>query len=116
MLYSGYMKWVLSLLCVLPSVAFAGTGFVEDSIWLSRTTITEGESVIIYAALVNNDTSPFTGTARFSEGTQEIGRVPVSVETDEATVVSISRKPDSGEHTVMVEIASSSVSLADATK
>lgn len=98
------MKYALLLaLLAAPYIAF-GAGFAKQSLFLSRSAVVEGETVIIHAVIANEDASAFTGTMQFSEGAAAIGSVPVSLNANEASVVSVSWKPLKGSHTVVAEL------------
>ncbi len=93
---------VLALL-LAPSLAF-GAGFAKQFLFLSKSSVTEGETVLIHAAVNNDTASAFSGTMAFTEGTEKIGTVPVSLDPGEAAVVSVSWKPAAGTHTVTADL------------
>lgn len=94
---------LLAALLLLPSSAFSA-GFAKQSLFLSQTSVTESETVLIHA-VVNNDTpGTFAGVMVFTEGAKSIGTVPVSLNAGEAGAVSVSWKPAAGSHTITAEL------------
>lgn len=93
---------VLALL-LLPSVAF-GAGFAKTSLFLSKSSVTEGDTVLIHAVVSNEAGAAFKGTMTFSDGSEKIGSAPVSLDAQEAGTVSVSWKPIPGSHTVTAEL------------
>ncbi|OGC86946.1 hypothetical protein A3D70_01950 [Candidatus Adlerbacteria bacterium RIFCSPHIGHO2_02_FULL_54_18] len=86
-----------------PAVAF-GASFAKQSLFLSRSAVTEGETVLINAVVNNDSTAAFSGTLLFAEGTSAIGTVPVTLAAGEAQAVSVSWKPAKGSHKVSAEL------------
>lgn len=94
---------IVFVLLLLPALASAA-GFAKNSLFLSRTSVTEGETVLIHAVVNNDAATAFAGTLRFSEGAMAIGSVPVSLDAGEAAAVSVSWKPSAGSHAVLAEL------------
>lgn len=90
-------------LLLAPAVVFAA-GFAKQSLFLSRSSVTEGETVLIHATVNNDASTAFAGTMIFSEGSVKIGAVPVSLDPGEAGAVSVSWKPTAGSHTVTADL------------
>lgn len=90
-------------LLMLPAFAM-GAGFAKQTIFLSRSSVTEGEVVLIHAIVANDAQSPFAGTLILRDGEEEIGTVPVSLGAGEAFAGSVSWKPTAGKHTVSAEL------------
>lgn len=88
---------------IAPSLVL-GAGFAKQSIFLSRSSVTEGETVLIHATVNNDATAAFAGTMVFSEGSTKIGAVPVSLDPGEAGAVSVSWKPSAGSHTITADL------------
>jgi hypothetical protein len=94
------MKYGLLLAALLlPSIVFAA-GFAKQSLFLSKSSVTEGDTVLVHAVISNDATTKFTGTLTFTDGSAAIGSVPVSLSAGESSVFSVSWKPDAGSHTV----------------
>ncbi len=93
---------ILALL-LLPTFASAA-GFAKQSLFLSKSVVTEGDTVLIHAVVNNEASTGFAGTMTFSEGSATIGTVPVSLDAGEAAAVSVSWKPVNGARTVVAEL------------
>ena len=90
-------------LFLLPTLA-SGAGFAKQSLFLSKQSVTEGETVLIHAVITNEAAATFGGTMQFSEGATVIGSVPVSLDAGEASAVSVSWKPTGGSRTIVAEL------------
>ena len=101
----------------IPSSAFALVGFAQESVWVSRTPVYEGETVLIYAAITNGDENEkLQGTAHFRDNGELVGSIAVSLTPGEARIISSPWKPAAGEHSLAVEIASSTLPLTTRTE
>ncbi len=95
---------VVFMLLLLPALA-SGAGFAKQSLFLSKSSVTEGETVLIHAVVNNDATEKFAGSLIFSDNSsRNIGSVPVSLAAGESSVVSVSWKPAAGSHTVVAEL------------
>ena len=111
-----YGVFALGLLLPLGFVFADTTGFANESVWTSRSNITEGQTVLIHAALTNNDTDTLTGTLHFKDGDTKVGDIAVSLKTGEARIFSVSWTPKtSGKHSISAEIESDQVQLSENT-
>jgi len=90
-------------LLLLPSLAL-GAGFAKGSLFLSKASVTEGETVLIHAIISNDTATPFEGKLVFLDNKESIGSVPVSLDGQEAQAVSVSWKPSAGSHPVVAEL------------
>ncbi len=111
--YTKPMKYPLigilagSYLLAIPLVSFAatdGAGFETQSIFLSRASVTEGETVLVYASVSNVSTGAFQGSLVFKDASKSIGNLPVSLSPGEARLVSLSWEPKAGAHTIVAEL------------
>ncbi len=102
-----YKSLAIIALFLLPSIAF-GAGFAKQSLFLSKTPVTEGEQVLVHTVVQNDTATKFDGSlVFFAKGTGEkdkIGTVAVSIAPGGANTVSVSWKPDAGEYVVTAEI------------
>lgn len=105
-----HILFALALMCV-PSVGFAA-GFATQSLFLSKDSVTEGESVLIYAVVSNNTTTTFTGKLQVHEGSTLVGTVPVSLAAGSADTVSVSWKPAAGKHAITAQLLDSAGTIA----
>jgi hypothetical protein len=95
----------------LPLVAGAA-GFSSSALFLSKSPVVEGETILIHAVVQNESAEPFSGELAFETGTTTIGTVPVTLEAGEARTVSISWSPAAGTHTVVALLESTSGEVA----
>lgn len=107
------MRFLLwgTFLFISPALVLAA-GFAKSSLFLSKTTAIEGDSVLIYAPIQNSATSSFAGSVAFSEGSAAIGSVAVSLKAGEARVVSVSWTPAAaGAHTITAELKNTDITV-----
>ncbi len=102
--------FILALVCI-PATGFAA-GFATQSLFLSKDSVTEGESVLIYAVVSNNTATTFTGKLQVHEGSTLVGTVPVSLAAGSANTVSVSWKPAAGRHTLTAQLLDSAAAIA----
>lgn len=102
------MKYgVLALGLLLAPSFVCAAGFAKQSLFLSKTPVTQGDTVLIHAIVSNDATTKFSGTLTLHDEAGAIGSVPVSLAAGEAGVVSVSWKPSGGSHTVTAELIDS---------
>jgi hypothetical protein len=99
------MKYFAVALCglLLPISLFAA-GFAKQSLFLSKPSVTEGETVLIHAVISNEAGAKFTGELVFKDGESKIGTAPVSLGAGEAQTASVSWRPSAGTHAVTAEL------------
>lgn len=90
-------------LALLPSLAF-GAGFAKQSLFLSKSPVTEGDSVHIYAVLSNEAAAAFSGSVVISDGGTEVGSAAASIAAGGAQTVSVPWKPAAGSHTLTAKL------------
>ncbi len=90
-------------LFLLPSLVFAA-GFAKQSLFLSKSSVTEGDTVLIHASVQNDTAAKFSGTLVFKDTATTIGTVPVSLAGGEAGTLSVSWKPGAGSHAVVAQL------------
>ena len=92
--------FISTLLMAIPAAVLAA-GFATTPLFLSQSSPTQGDTVLIYSPIENNTSSPFSGNLTFSQsdGTP-IGTVAVSLNAGGAQIVSVSWTPMSGSQTV----------------
>ncbi len=93
----------ISLLFLIPSFIFAA-GFAKQALFLSQSTVYEGQTVFIYAVVTDDTPTYFQGELRFSDATELIGTVPVSLKPGHAATVSVPWTPKAGEHTITAKL------------
>ncbi len=91
--------FVLVAVLFFPTITF-GASFARESLFLSKSSVVEGETVIIHTIVSNEAAAKFSGTLTLANGDVKIGTVPVTLLEEEAHAVSISWKPTAGTHTI----------------
>lgn len=100
---------------MFPTLVFAAS-FAKQSIFLSRSTVTEGESVLIHAVVSNDESITFKGSLILRDGDEKIGTVPVTLESGKAIAVSISWEPAAGKRTVHADLLNQSGEVVETMK
>ncbi len=90
-------------LLLLPSLVLAA-GFAKQSLFLSESTVTQGDTVDIYAVVDDETPYAFSGKLQFSDDIGPIGDAAVKLNPGGATTVSVSWKPTAGNRTVTAEL------------
>jgi hypothetical protein len=97
-------RWLLALALLVPAAASAAS-FPQQSLFLSRSPVTEGEVVLIHTVVSNDAVSTFSGTLVLKDEDAKIGSVPLTLKSGEAQTASVSWKPlTPGSHTVAAEL------------
>lgn len=111
--YTFYMKLFAGIVVglLLPTVVFGAT-FAKETLFLSKNTVTEGETVLVHAIVSNDAGTKFTGTLEIKDKETLIGNVPVSLAVEEASVVSVSWKPKAGAHTLVATLRDTAGSVS----
>ena len=97
---------------LIPSLSFAA-GFAKDPLFLSRTPVTEGQSVHLYAVISNTDTSAFVGTLVFYDNSVKIGSDAINLAAGATQTASILWTPTAGAHPVTAELVAHDGSIAE---
>lgn len=103
---------LLGLLLITPFSAGAA-GFAKDSLFLSKSPVTEGETVFIHAVVANETGSSFTGNVVFKDGETRVGAVAVTLSPGGAQAVSVSWQPTGGSHKVTAELTAGDGTVAE---
>jgi len=101
-----------ALLFLLPSIAL-GAGFAKDPIFLSRTPVTEGQSVRVYAVISNTDTGAFVGTLVFYDGDSKIGSNEINLAAGATQTASALWTPAAGTHNLNAKLVAKDGSVAE---
>lgn len=99
-------------LLVLPGIVFAA-GFAKQSLFLSRTDVTEGDTVQLYANINNESQTKFDGGLSFYDSDTKIGAVPVTLAAGEAETASVSWKPAAGTRSVTAKLVAKDGTVAE---
>jgi hypothetical protein len=81
--------------------------------FLSKTPVTEGETVLVHTVVANESNVAFGGDVVFKDGDTKLGSVAVSIAAGGANAVSISWKPTHGSHTVVAELTAHDGSVVE---
>jgi hypothetical protein len=101
---------VIAVLVIAASLAPAvalGAGFAKDPIFLSRTPVTEGQSVRVYAVISNTESTAFTGTLVFYDNKIKIGSSNINLAVGATQTASVSWTPTGGSHAVNAQLVAS---------
>jgi len=90
-------------LLLLPSLVF-GANFAKQSLFLSKSPVVEGDTVLIHAVVANDANTKFTGTVVFKDGNAKIGTIAATIAAGGANTESVSWKPSAGSHSVTAEL------------
>lgn len=90
-------------LLLLPSTTFAAS-FAKQSLFLSKSSVIEGDTVLIHSVVSNDTTTRFSGTLVLRDDATTIGSVPVTLGAGEANTLSVSWKPSAGSQAVRAQI------------
>lgn len=88
---------------LIPSLTFAA-GFAKESLFLSKSPVTEGDTVFIHAIVANDSATAFSGDVIFEDSETKIGTIAVSIAAGGAETASLSWKPTSGSHPIVAEL------------
>jgi hypothetical protein len=80
------------------------TGFVKDTIWYSKSTLTERDAIAIYTAVFNADDQALSGTVVFYDKTIILDKKSFSAPPHEVVTVSIDWNVTAGDHLIKAEI------------
>jgi hypothetical protein len=99
----GFLLSFSLALAGYPQAAL-GAGFAQQSIFLSKSSVTEGDTVLIHTVVQNDSAAKFPGNLVIKDGDIKVGSVPVALDAGEAQAVSVSWKPSAGSHTIVAEL------------
>ncbi|MFT5280875.1 MAG: hypothetical protein ACI9AR_000311 [Flavobacteriaceae bacterium] len=82
----------------------ANIGFVEDTVWYSKTDPIKDENIRVYTFVFNREQEEISGTVEFYNKGVAIGKAPFSLNSGEAKVVSVPWVVPAGKHSIFVKI------------
>ena len=106
--------YVLVAMLVLVPCSVSAAGFAKHSLFLSKTSVVEGDTVLIHAVVANDTDTRFSGKLSLREnlpaqaGESVLGTVPLALAVEEVRVASISWNPSAGTHTLTAELTTDS--------
>ncbi len=112
-----FIVLVLSFIIFVPSVYSAtSNGFILDQIWYSNNSPKEGDTVNIYTAIWNGNTSPLSAKVEFYDKNVILGTRDVTVPSQKLVDVSVSWKVTGGDHSISAKIVSSTLNTSNGKK
>lgn len=100
-------RFLVALLLLFPSVALAA-GFATQSIFLSQSPVTVGNTVRVHATISNDAATSFSGSVSLLDGPASLGSVPVTLPAGAAVTISANWTPQtSGTHNITARLVSS---------
>lgn len=115
------MKKIFSILIicilVLPFTSFAAStiensGIIDRTVWLSKESLVEGDSVDVYTVVWNGGNSSLSGNVVFYDGTTLLGKRTVNLSPKTTKVVSLTWKVSAGNHNITTSFESANVTDA----
>ncbi len=100
---SFFVGVVFLSVCMFPFAAHAAE-FATQSLFLSKSSVAEGETVLVHVVVFNNSDTTFNGQLAIFDSTTPIGKAPVSLDAGETSTISISWKPKSGNHPISAKL------------
>jgi hypothetical protein len=88
---------------VYPAAAQAAQ-FAPSALFLSKTPVTEGDTVLIHAVVQNDSAAKFPGNVVFRDADASVGSVPVTLTPNEVRAVSVSWTPGPGSHKITAQL------------
>lgn len=98
-----FIALVLCTYCLVPSAVFAANvGFAPSTgIWFSPTTFASGDTVRVYAVIINNDFNALDGVVTFYDGATAINSAVITgLAKDDTMQVSVQWRPTAGAHSL----------------
>ncbi|HYE23061.1 MAG TPA: hypothetical protein VEA92_01250 [Candidatus Paceibacterota bacterium] len=105
----------LVLFLTLPAFALAApvpAGFPTSSLWLSKTELTDGESVSIYTVVYNSSDEPLTGSVEFMVDSEVVGAKSITAAPGTTQVISQAWTADEGTHAFSARLTGSTEELS----
>ena len=101
------LGFALGAVAALAPLSALAVGFApQQSLFLSKNSVTEGDTVVIHTTVNNDGSEAFVGSMKFKDEAGSIGDTAVSLRAGEAGTVSISWQPSAGTHQVTAELDS----------
>ena len=110
------MRFFLTgLLFLMPSITLAAAieaGFPPQTIWASKTSAMQGETIVLSTVVYNSDAATLKGTLVFIAKDARIGAREFEVPGGESQIQSVEWKPLAGEYEVAAAIEGTSAELS----
>lgn len=98
---------IIPFLVFIPIISFAEssrTGFVDGTVWYSSDQIREGDSIRIYTAVFNGESSEIRASVDFIDNDVLLATRDIVVASGDTETVSISWKVEVGSHDIVAKI------------
>jgi hypothetical protein len=107
------MRYAFLLFLLAPTFAFAAiqAGFPTAPLWLSKTDIIDGESIVIYTVLYNSSEESLTGDVEFLVDGELIGTKGVSAAAGTTQIVSEDWTAKEGSHAFSARLVGADAAL-----
>lgn len=93
------------LACLVCPLVAGAAQFAPSNLFLSKSAVVEGDTVLIHAVVQNDASGKFPGNVVFRDGDTQVGSVPVTLSAQEVRAVSVSWTPASpGSHTIVAAL------------
>jgi len=105
----------LVLLFFAPASLFAegvNAGFPPQSVWVSNTSASAGETIEIFTAVYNGSADEFAGTVVFNVDGKKVGAKSFELSDGASELVSVEWRATAGEHSIVATIEGSSGAVA----
>ena len=103
-MHNSHPTYIALLLVFLMPASVLAAGFAKQSLFLSQSSVTEGQTVFIYAVVTDDSDTPFTGILGFYDETGAIGSTTVTLLSGKASTVSVPWTPKAGVHQVIAKL------------
>ena len=107
------MKFLLVIPFLFPGLTFAlEAGFPSQTLWASKTSIVQGETIVLSTVVYNGDASPLKGTLVFLADDIRVGAREFEIVGGGSQIQSVEWKPLAGEYSVVGAIEGTSAELS----
>lgn len=113
---SGAIFFAHPLLAQTQDNTTKNVGFPSGNVWYSKTSLIEGEEVLVHVIAFNDEVGTFGGVMEFYDSLTLLGKVPFSItSTQKVKVVSFKWKTTAGDHRISANIAGPELTLPNGT-
>lgn len=106
---------VCAVFAVVPAFAFAQSGIIAESVWVSPSQPEEGEDVRVYTAIFNDRPETLSGVAVFRDGEEVMGQREFSVAEGDLVGISVPWTAEAGKHLFSVSLQDTKLIARDGT-
>lgn len=108
------MRSLLVSVLLLPTLSFAAiqAGFPSQALWVSKSSIVEGETIVISAVVLNAGSDVLRATLVFTSDGTRIGAREFTIPGGESQIHSMDWRPKRGEYRIAAKIEGTSAPLS----